>query len=187
MFGNLFKKKKKVEEKYSGDLTVNDLKKGFFIDYFMKSWEITDEFEYDWGNNFSSKEFRLDAGDERMYMSVEDDDELKISISKKVPMTQVNPDLKAFIIEMDEPMKSFEYKGKKFYLSEESQGHYRNVEDGDGDDSWSAFVMWDFLDEKEEEFISISRWTEQNIEAFEGSYVGDYEFSNIIPVLKEEE
>jgi hypothetical protein len=140
-------------------------------------------YEYDWGNNFYAKEYKLDSGDEIKFLYVDDDDELTLSIAEKVNVMSINKNLKHDILEDDEPMKQIDYNGTTYYLSRESLGHCRDWEDNpDHDDSWSKLVSWEFLDETEKKFISIERWGEYEIEAATGMYIEEFEISNIIPV-----
>ncbi len=178
---DFFRDKKESEDhKPSDQLTVSDLKKGYIIDYFMKSWEVKACYEYDWGNNFFSKEFKLDAGDEVIYLSVEEDDEITLAVSRGVPLMSIDKNLKYNIIDRDEPgIREIVYKGKVFYYNESSQGIQRDL---DYYNEPHKFVAWEYTDEEEKEFIYISRWGEEEIEAAHGEYVENYEFSNILPV-----
>ncbi len=174
---------KKEETPSRGEVTVKNLQVGDFIDYYLKSWQVKEIYEYDWGNNFFAKEYKLDSGDEIRFLYVEDDDELILSISEKVNVMSINKNLKHDILEDDEPMKRMDYNGVTYYLSRESLGHCRDWEDDPNyDDSWSKLVSWEFLDETEKKFISVERWGEYEIEAAKGMYIEEFEISNIIPV-----
>ena len=62
IISNLFSKKK--EKAYDPlNIKVTDLKKGFVFDYDLKTWEVQEVYQYDWGNNFFSYEYKIDCGD----------------------------------------------------------------------------------------------------------------------------
>lgn len=175
--------KKKDEQKPSrGNVTVRNLQEGDFIDYYLKSWQVKELYEYDWGNNFYSIEYKLDSGDEIRYLSVEEDDQLILMICEKVNPIAIDKNLKEHIIENDVPMKRLEYKGVTYYLSRESLGYCRDwADDPDDEDNWSKLVTWEFLDETEKKFISVERWGEYEIDAAVGTIIQEYEITNIIP------
>lgn len=182
VFGKLFGKKEE-EKKSSMDLTLWDLEEGYFVDYFLKSWQVTEEYEYDWGNNFFSKEFTLDSGDEILFLHVSDEgSELECSISKEIKIRSIEPDPKEHILEYDEPPKTMKKDGKVYYRDAEEAAECRKL----GEDNWHQVVQWEYEDEDEEEFLSLSRWSESDVEAFHGKYVEPYEFSNIIPAQNDE-
>jgi hypothetical protein len=178
-----FFSKKDDKAPLRGNVTVKNLQVGDFIDYYMKSWQVKELYEYDWGNNFYAIEYKLDSGDEIRYLYVEEDDELILSVSEKINIMSISKDIKEYIVEHDAPMKRLEYKGITYYLSKESLGHCRDWEDdGDDEENWSELVSWEFLDETEKKFISIERWGEYEIESAIGVTIEEYEITNIIPV-----
>ena len=69
IFDKLFKKDKPTYD--VTDLRVTDLKKKFIFDYDLSSWEVTAEYTYDWGDNYFSKEFKIQSDKETLYLSVE--------------------------------------------------------------------------------------------------------------------
>lgn len=171
-----FFKKKKEPQKLSEDLTLKDLEKGDYVDYFMKSWKVDEVTEYDWGNNIFSREFKLNAGDEIIYIEIDEEEDETVSISRDEKMSKIQKGLKQYIIENDEPPKDLEYNGTKYYFAEENLGEC--YEPGSSD--VSKLVNWTFNDEDEEHFISLDRWDETDIEASVGEYAKIIEFSNII-------
>ena len=72
--------KNKKDKPSSQPKSIEELQVGDLVDYYMKSWETEEEGEYDWGNNEFSKEFKLNSGDEVMFISLYEDDELEISV-----------------------------------------------------------------------------------------------------------
>ncbi|NBC82274.1 MAG: DUF4178 domain-containing protein [Bacteroidetes bacterium] len=174
---NKIKGKKEEDQIDVTNLSLRDLRKGYIIDYFMQSWEVKEAYQYDWGNNFFSKEYLITNGKEKKYLHVEDDGELILSLTEDANILSIDKSLKSDIIAHDKPSSTINYKGKIFYMDEESQGYFRDMDN----DYWSEFVSWDFVDEEKKELIGLTRWGESEIEASVGIFVEEYEFSNIVP------
>lgn len=171
--------KKEEDTRDSSKLSVVDLRVGDFVDYFMKSWEVREVFRYDWGNNDFTHEYQLFDGTETIFLHVEEDDELELSIARSVSLNTINPMLRNTIISEDEPPASIEFDGTTYFKQEEAQGHV--TEDGEDNEHASAFISWDYCDRLEKKLLTIERHGEQEFDAFVGEYVEKYEFSNIIP------
>lgn len=159
------------------NLSLRDLKKGYIIDYFMESWVVKEVYEYDWGNNFFSKEYKISSGKADKYLHVEDEGTLKISISEEINPSEFDKNLKQDIVNNDKPSNKLIYKGKEFNIENENMGYYRNFDE----DYKSEFVSWEYVDNEQKEFISVMRWGETDITASFGQFLEEYEFSNIIP------
>ena len=170
---DFFGKKKAVKVDYN----LAELNVGFIVEYFMKTWEVKKVYHYDWGNNFDSIEYLLDAGDEKCYLSVEDDDGIVCMISKKVEMSAIDANLVAQIVKQDDAPQQLVYENKTYHRKSSGQGYCG--ENDDSKENWSKFVNWVY--ESGEEFISIDRWAEEEFSAVQGSYVKEFEFSNILP------
>lgn len=176
MFGNLFKSK---QEDPKTDLTILDLEVGYILDYFLKSWEVKAVYEYDWGNNFFTIEYKLDSGDEILFLHIEETEEgLECVISKKVKLLEIDEDLKDEILKYDEPKsKKIFYKERKYRLGDENQGFFRDT----ASENWQQFVSWEYVSKDGENIITIERWGEMEFEASSGTYVEAHEFSNFLP------
>jgi hypothetical protein len=176
--GKLFNRFKKDKSTYDPtNLSVRDLDKKWIVEYFMESYEVKECYRYDWGNNFFSKEYKLYNGRKTIFLHVEEEEDLTLSISEEASIMSIDKNLKSDIIADDKPAKTIVYKNKTYYLNNENQGYFQNLDE----DFQSEFVSWEFTDENEEEFISISRWGETDFSAAVGKYVKEYEFSNILP------
>lgn len=172
-----FFKKDQSPDYDPSNIKVTDFKKGFVFDYDLKSWVVKKAYEYDWGNNNFSLEFVIENENESYYMSVEEDDEVEISLSKKIKLREIDEDLPEYIQRHETPPKTLDYKGKRFFMDGESMGSMREI----GQKEISNLISWDFYSEDEKEIISIEQWGENDFEASKGFYVDESEFSNIYP------
>ena len=172
---NFFKKSK---EKSIIDFTLNDLKKGFVLDYFLKTWEVKSEYHYDWGNNCFAKEFLLDAGDESLYLYIEEEDQPQFSIWKPIRITDIEPDILAHFANNDEAPHSITYDEKTYKKTSAAQGYGR--EDPE-DDAYDELINWTYEEKQNKKLVSINRTGESEFEIFEGEEVKAFEFTNILP------
>ena len=172
--------KKKNEPTYDvTDMRVGDLDKNFIFDYDLSSWMVTTVYEYDWGDNFFTKEFRIESDNDTAFLSVEIDDEISLSISKKERLTQIGVDLPTYIMANNEPPSKIDFQGKSYFLEEESPGYCNDW--SNKKDNWVEFISWDYLDKSGEYILSIERWDERKFEASHGKVIKEFEISNIVP------
>lgn len=172
----------KKEEKPSYDptnLKITDLNKGFVFEYDLKNWLVEEAYEYDWGDNCYSREFKISDGAESLFLSVEDDDELYLSVSKKIKIRTIDEDLPETIEEKERPPKKIEYQGIKFYLEEESAGYFKNL--ADPDSKGDQVISWEYYDEDEQYILTIEQWGEFDFEASFGTVIKEIEISGILP------
>lgn len=176
---NFFKKKKDVKIDYE----LTDLNVGFVFEYDLETWVVKESYEYDWGNESFSYEHKVTNGKDTLYLAVEVDDELYITLSKKVPTAKIVEGLSKYVSENKQPPEKLEYDGKTFYFDEESAGYYRDMSKGTGrdDDDWTEFISWDYYDEDEEYNINIEQWDEKSFEVSYGKMLKAFQISNILP------
>ncbi|MBI9035421.1 MAG: DUF4178 domain-containing protein [Bacteroidales bacterium] len=169
---------KKKEEKYDAlNIKVTDIDMGFVFDYNMETWMVTQVFDYDWGNNNFSKEFKIENGKDSAFLNIDQDDELTITISSPIKIGIIEEDIAHEIEFNQHPPKELNYKGRKYFFDEESPGFFR----ADEKEDWIEFISWDYYDEKDEYILSIEQWDERKYTASHGVVVPEFEISNILP------
>ncbi len=172
--------KKKEERHYDpNNIKITDLRKGFFVDYDMKTWQVTAEYEYDWGSNFFTYEYKLDSGDESVFLTVAEDDELEMFVCKKVNVRAIDEDLPEFIEKNEFPPKKLTYKGVTYFKDSENAGYFRDL--STKDDEGAEFISWDYFDESQKLVLSIEQWGEREFDAAYGKMAKEFEFSNFVP------
>ncbi|MFT5642021.1 MAG: hypothetical protein ACI9A7_002128 [Cyclobacteriaceae bacterium] len=177
---NIFKKKKKEEPLYDvTNLSVKDLDVNFVFDYDMKSWIVREVYEYDWGNNSFTREYKVDSGDEVAFLEVEDDDELYLVLSNSISLRKIEEDVVEKISKKGKSYKKIHYAGETYFLEEDSAGYFKNA--AKKEDDWEEFITWEYLNEEETRVVSLTQWDEQNVEASAGIVVKPYQISNILP------
>ncbi len=184
---NWFKKKKEEEKKTDfldvTNMRVNQMRKNGFVDYDLKTWQVTAVYEYDWGNNYWADEFQLVQADETAYLYVEEDGgHLDCSIAYKININEVDSedgkDVVDHILDKEQPPRKVLYRGELFIKEKESLGHFRDT--NDGPDDWSEFVTWTFHNKDKTKSLNIEQWGEQEFAAAVSQPIGELMFSNFI-------
>lgn len=172
--------KKKKEPAYDvTNLSVTDLDEGFVFDYNLKSWVVKEVYQYDWGKNIFTKEFKIDAGDEKAYLSVANEGELSLSISKSIKMQELGDGIREKIRKAETAPDKLEYQGVTYYLDEDSAGYFNDISAKKSD--WEELVSYDYLNDEETLCLNITQWDERNFEASAGNVIQHFEISNITP------
>ena len=161
------------------NIKITDVHPGFILDYDLKTWEVKEEYQYDWGNNYFTREFKLEEVDDLIYLYIDDNDELDVSVSRKVKIRALGEDIPEHIVKHQEAPKKILYEGMEFFLDKESPGYFSD--DPKNEDSWTELISWDYYDKTEEFIVSIQQWGDKEFDAAYGKVVKPFEFSNIIP------
>ncbi|MCE7992057.1 MAG: DUF4178 domain-containing protein [Roseivirga sp.] len=174
-----FIKKKKEPEYDVTNMKVTDLAEGFIFEYDLKSWVVKEVYQYDWGKNNFSKEYMIDAGDEVAYLSVAEEGELSLTVTKNVKIQKLGEGIRENISRTNKAPEIIKYDGEIYYLDEDSAGYFNDISKGTGD--WEELTSFDYLDEEETKCLSITQWDDRNFDASAGVVIKEYEISNIVP------
>jgi len=171
-----FFKKKDTPSFDITDIRVGDLNKGFVFDYNMSTWTVEKTFEYDWGDEYFSKDHKITNGKDTYYLSVSDDDgEVEMSLLSKIKFSSLDGDLHTYIKLNEEPPSRISYEGESYSMDSGSAGFIRN-----GDD-WDEMMSWEYFNAKEDRVLCIEQFDENEFEASCGVVLKEYEISNILP------
>ncbi|CAM1349173.1 DUF4178 domain-containing protein [Tenacibaculum halocynthiae] len=182
-FFDLFKNNKEKEEKHYDptNIKITDLEKGYLLDYDLETWTVTKMSEYDWGNNFFTREFTIESKGKKRFLHIEDDDELIITLSEELKYRKLGTIVTTYIENNGKPPKEISYQDITYYLDEEASGYYRNVEA----ENWEELISFDYLNEDENKCLTIEQWDENDFEASVGKTLKTFEISNILPSYNE--
>lgn len=178
----LFNNKKKDEPHYDPtNIGVEDLRKGFVIDYDLKSWEVVEEYEYDWGNEEFSYEYKISSAEgDDLFLSVERDenDDLFLATFTPIRSSMLDDEVEERIFDNKKPPKQITYKGTTYYREEESMGFHKNV-DAQGESA--EFISWTYFDETEKNILSITKWDDEVFDASVGQVIQESDITSILP------
>jgi hypothetical protein len=159
------------------DLTLSNLKPGYYVDYDMKSWQVEAHHYYDWGGGDITHEWQLKSHDETRYLEKDSDDEDTWSWNQKIPIGRLGSGLADHIASHDDPPDQIVFEDTTYYMDEMAGGQYYQNSQGPGKD----MLRWDFIDSSGHKFLSIEQWGEKQFEAAIGETVEEYQFTNILP------
>lgn len=172
--------KKKEEPKYDpNNITVKDLDYGFILEYDLKTWKVDSVFEYDWGGHYFTKEYLLNSGDDKIYLSVDDNDGMHLTVTKEIKIRKLDEDLIDIIVKTEKAPSKLYWEEEKYFFDEENTGYCRDHKNGTND--WDELISFEYYNEDETKIISISQWDDRNFESFAGIVIKEYEISNILP------
>ncbi len=173
-------KKDKGPHYDSTNITVHDLDVGFIFEYDLSTWEVKSIYEYDWGDNFFTREFKIDNGSKTLFLSLEEDDELILSVNDKIKVRALGKDMQEKLMSAQKPPSEIEFDGRTYYLEEEAPGYFHDI--NGNPENWVEFNSWNYEDESEEYIVTIEQWGEKEFEASKGKYIKEFEITNILPV-----
>ncbi|MBX2842684.1 MAG: DUF4178 domain-containing protein [Flammeovirgaceae bacterium] len=161
------------------NIKVENLKTGFMLDYQFKTWDVAAEFQYDWEDGTSEKNFKIKAGLDSVLINVmPDNQQFKIIHFERINFYAINNALEVEIHFRNKPRNIFEYQGKQYYRESTLNGMFFNLSEKD---KGSKVKAWEFLDADRKEIIRIEKIGEKELRTFKGQYVSTHEFSEILP------
>lgn len=172
--------KKKTPEYDVTNMSVHDLDVGFIFEYDLETWEVKEAYEYDWGANCYTREYKVSNGTETRYFSVEEEDDLEMCWMDKIKLIHIDENLQEQLISEQKPPKKIQVNGIDFFYEEVSTGYFQNGLKRD-ENSWEEYRCWDFEDKSGENMLSIEQWDDEVFEASIGKTVKAFEISNILP------
>ena len=174
---DFFKKNKKDELDPLSDLSLARLKKGYLVDYDLKTWEVSAYNYYDWSEGDISHEWQLRSGDEVIYLEMESDDEEEWSLNRKIAFSRLDSQIKKKILETGDPPEKIVFDGVTYYMEETAGGRFYR----DGQGQGREVLQWSYQDDEGRSYLSIEQWGEEEFEATTGEPVEEYQFTNILP------
>jgi len=185
MFG-FFKKKKKKEERHYDPtrIKITDIRKGWYLDYDFQTWEIVEEFEYDWGNNDFSYEFQLENGTGgRYFLALDEDDGLSCTLFTKLRFSKF-PNADEIVNSVNRtkrPPRQLTVEGVRYYRESEELGYFRNIKD----EKFQEMIVWEYWDDSEKKVLNVEQWGDDSFEISVGFEVPEQVFSNITPANRD--
>jgi hypothetical protein len=174
-----FQKKKSNQQTESfANLTLDNLKVGWMVDYDLKTWEVTARHYTDWGDGWKTEEWQLTSFDDTIYLEKSVDDDQEWCISRKINFNLLDPVIADNIINSGDPPQTVTYQSVSYHLKESGGGHF--FKDGIG--SGHPMLAWDYCDDSERKYLTIEQWGEKEFEAAVGEPVETYQFTNILPI-----
>ena len=163
------------------DFSLKKLEPGYYVDFDMKTWQVTAHDTYEWGPVDITHEWQLKSTEETIYLQLQSDDEDYWSVSRKIAFGRLGNSVKEYILKNEDPPDEINFEGITYYLEEMGGGKYFKG----GNDPGKELLSWDYEDDSGDKLLSIEQWGEEDFEAAVGHAVEEYQFSNILPGSKD--
>ncbi len=174
-----FFKKKETERHFDPtNITIRDLGKGYIFEYAIETWTVTAVFEYDWGDNYFTREFVIKNGPTEKFLHIEDDGGLIVTLSEKVKLRKLGEDVCDYIDAHQKPPKKIEHEGIRYFLDEKSPGYSKEIDAA----NWEELISYDYLDKEEEKTLCIEQYGDEEFEVTKGIVIDELSVSNILPI-----
>jgi hypothetical protein len=175
---NFFKKKETERHFDPTNITIRDLGKGYIFEYAIETWTVTGLFEYDWGDNYFTREFVIKNGTTENFLHIEDDGGLVVTISEKVKLRKLGDAVCDYLDENEKPPKKITFEGVRYFLDEKSPGFSKEIDAA----NWEELISYNYLDEDEEKTLCIEQYGEEAFEVTKGVIISELAVSNILPI-----
>ena len=153
-----------------------DLRVGSAFDYDLRTWTVTEAYEYDWGGHNFSFDFKVTDGTETFFLSVEDENGVSLWLSHKIRMSNLSQEVTETLQNDSPPPPLLEAEDKEFYYDQENPGSCREM----GKRGWEDFLSWDYFTKDGQYNLTIEQWGETTFEAWIGKQIPLHEISNIL-------
>ena len=171
-------KKKEAEPEIDPlrDLTLSNLKPGYMVDYDLKTWQVTAHHRYDYDGDWTD-EWELTCADEVRFLEREEDDGVAWAFTRKIPLSDIEEDLRAYLREHEDPPEEVTCGGVSYSGESSDVGQFHK----DGAGLGEEFIVWNYVDSSGKQVLAIEQWGDDEYEASVGEVVEEYQFSNILP------
>jgi hypothetical protein len=174
-----FLKKKEKESHFDPtNISIRDLGKAYIFEYATETWTVTAVFEYDWGDNYFTREFVIKNGSTEKFLHIEDDGGLTVKLSEKIKLRKLGDDVCDYIDTKEKPPKKITFEGITYYLDEKSPGYCKEIDA----QNWEELISFDYLDEDEEKSLCIEQYGNEAFEVSKGILINEIAISNILPM-----
>jgi hypothetical protein len=172
---NLFKSKPSEVKDTKIDFEIEDLQKGYFLDYDLKTWQITDFSTYTWDNGVNDFESTLFDGKDKLYLSYETVNESSsIFWEEKIDKIWVAARNK-IRAEQDLTQNTFTFENKNYHFAAEGSAKVKSTKET------YNLVNWLFESEDGQNLVSFNKYGDGFIEAYLGIRITEHQINNITP------
>lgn len=164
------------KENHKTDYEITDLEVGFVFDYNLESWTVSASYEYDWGEEDFSREYKITNGKSTMFLHVDDGDKLEIILNTKCKLRDLGQYYDQIITAKQE-VNQLEFKGESYWMEERSPGYYNEIPS----DEWTELISTTYYNELGDKVLTLEQWGEDEFELSSGILLKPFEISNILP------
>ena len=137
-------------------LTVDNLKVGFIVDYNLKTWNVICENQYDWENGFSEKSFTLAQGTQKLHLFLNNDhDNQIVLVSNPINIYAIDESLEDEILKEKRSKNILSYNETNYYRENTKEGlKFDLINKTDG----NKLIAWEYFDKERTQVIRIEQY-----------------------------
>jgi len=159
-------------------LGIINIKAGYLVDFDLTTWEAVQEWQYDWDNENSGKEFRLLNEKETLHLYMRNEGtQLHTILGRKVNIFSIDRELGEEIQTNSRPPSVINYQ-EIDYFRENTKIGWRH--DLTAKTTANKLTVWEYFDETMTFFMRIEQFEEQTYKATVGEVISPFEFSNVL-------
>lgn len=172
---NLFKSKTSEVQDTQIDFEIEDLKKGYFLDYDLKTWQITDFSTYIWDNGVKDFESTLFDGKDKLFLTYETVDEASsLFWEKKIDDIWIGARSKVRA-NQDMTQEKFWFNDLLYHFASQGSAKVKSTKET------YTLINWLFESEDGKHLVSINKYDDGTIDAYLGLRIAAHQISNITP------
>lgn len=161
------------------NITIENLRTGYLLDYGLKTWQIVNQIQFDWSDGMSEREYKMLAGNEILYLNVKREAAmLECRIGTVVNLYAIDSQLDTIIQRDGNPPNVLNYADFTLYRESKQTGIMFNQAYGNKP---VKVIVWDYFDQTRTYCLRIGRDEHQKFFAVFSKQVSDIEFSEILP------
>ncbi len=159
-------------------LSIINIKAGFLVDFDLTTWETVQEWQYDWDNGNSGKEFRLVNEKETLHLYMRNEGtQLHTILGRKVNIFSIDRDLEEEIQTNSRPPSVINYEEIDYFRENTKVGWRHELT---AKTSANKITAWEYFDETLTFFMRIEQIEGQSYKATVGEVISPFEFSNVL-------
>ena len=178
--GNQKRAPRNIESNYDpSNITIENLKMGYILDYDIQTWEVTHEWQYDWENNTTEKEFKLMSNADPLFLTIcKEARQLTVKIGKQINIFAIDEHIESEIINKGRPYNILKFENITYYRDAQFDGISYFVSEPN---SGTRVVAWDYYDGVRENHLRIIQKGRGDFKVTQNKMVSPYEFTDILP------
>ncbi|UZR92952.1 DUF4178 domain-containing protein [Chondrinema litorale] len=160
-------------------ISVENLERGFMVDYQFNTWDVVSEMQIDWEKSGSDRCFKLVHDTHSILINVKrESGQLTVIHYDVISLFSIDSRLEAEINLRNKPSNVIKYKDIPFYRESTKSGLFFNMS---AMAQAKKVMVWEYYDDSRQNIIRIEKHGRENIKTLLGKIVSPMEFSDILP------
>ncbi len=171
-----------VENYDPSNLSIENLKEGYMVDYNLKTWQVTTRRQFDWASGISAREFKLVSDMESIWVYLfKEGNHTTITVSKPLNIYAIDAELETEILHTKRPYNIIHYQSSQFFRENALEGYLFNLTTRSLGIKVNA---WEYYDQDRLNYMRIEQQDQRNFRAVVGKLASEFEFTDILPQKK---